>query len=291
MCRLPLVSAHLSAAAAGLDFLSDEDHRRSGFQARRVAMSRVGHVWAAMSRERRIAAIAAIALLVTMFLPWYGLQSLNRKTGVIHSHDINAFGDVSFVEAAVFLVAAGVLVLLFARAEGREFNMPGGDGTIVALAGAWAGLLIFYRVFDRPGGDGYPVGIQWGFFLAFVAAGSLAYAGWRMRAVERPAMPVRRRRPRPEESPPGPPEGGRGPVAAHPAGEEPSRRPQETAETAETAPIGVAASRGDGERAAPPARPAQPRPRPRRPRYPPAPGESAGEQLSFEDPPPPGEDR
>ena len=38
----------------------------------------------------------------------------------------------------MFLVAAGVLVLLFARAEGREFNMPGGDGTIVALAGGWA---------------------------------------------------------------------------------------------------------------------------------------------------------
>src|SRR3954454_20324477 len=150
-------------------------------------LGRIKSGWRAMAPEQRLASAAALGLLVTMFLPWYGLQSLNRKTGVIHSHDINAFGDVSFVEAAVFLVAAGVLVLLFARAEGREFNMPGGDGTVVALAGAWAGVLIFYRVFDRPGGNGYPVGIQWGFFLAFVAAGSLAYAGWRMRAVERPA--------------------------------------------------------------------------------------------------------
>ena len=235
-------------------------------------MTRLSHVWAAMSRERRIAAIAAIALLVTMFLPWYGLQSLNRKTGVIHSHDINAFGDVSFVEAAVFLVAAGVLVLLFARAEGREFNMPGGDGTIVALAGAWAGVLIFYRVFDRPGGNGYPVGIQWGFFLAFVAAGSLTYAGWRMRAVERPTMPVRRRRPPPEEGPP--------PGYDAPGEALAPRRPA----TAETAPIGVAASRGRAEEAAPPEPPAPTRRR--RPRFPPAPDESAGEQLSFEDPPP-----
>jgi hypothetical protein len=268
-------------------------------------MTRLSHAWAAMSRERRIAAVAALALLVTMFLPWYGLQSLNRKTGVIHSHDINAFGDVSFVEAAVFLVAAGVLVLLFARAEGREFNMPGGDGTIVALAGGWAGLLIFYRVFDRPDGNGYPVGVQWGFFLAFVAAGSLAYAGWRMRAGERPAPPVRRRRARPgapgedhgferddegapgsfEEGPPPEHESATAPAGARAGGEE-DRRTATPEPSEETAPVGIAASR---RAPAPPPAPAEPEPeseptRRRRPRYPPAPG--GPEQLSFEDPPP-----
>ena len=122
----------------------------------------------------------------------------------ISSHNINAFGDVSFVEAAVFLVAAGVIAMLFARAEGREFHLPGGDGTIVMVAGGWAALLIFYRVFSRPAGNGYPVGIEWGFFLAFVAAGALVYAGWRMRAVERPEPPASAARdPRRPCGPPG----------------------------------------------------------------------------------------
>jgi hypothetical protein len=250
-------------------------------------MTRLSHAWAAMSRDQRIAAISAVGLLVTMFLPWYGLQSLNPKTRAIYSHNINAFGDVSFVEAAVFLVAAGVLVLLFARAEGRDFNMPGGDGTIVALAGGWAVVLIFYRVFDRPGGHGYPVGIQWGFFLAFVAAGSLAYAGWRMRAAERPAMPVRRPRPRPrpeepafDTSPeqPDAPASGRDPVPAQPA---PAPR-RSGPPTDETAPIGVA-SGGAGTLPPAPAG-APPQPRRRRPRYPPAPDEP--EQLSFDEEPP-----
>src|SRR5271165_1049716 len=132
-------------------------------------MTRLAHAWRAMEAEQRLAAVAALSLLVTMFFPWYSLQSLDRKTGVLYSHSISAFGDVSFVEAAIFLVAAGVLGMLFARAEGRKFQLPGGDGTIVMLAGAWAALLIFYRVFDRPSGGGYPVGIEWGFFLAFVA--------------------------------------------------------------------------------------------------------------------------
>ncbi len=151
-------------------------------------MKRLTGAWHAMDSHQRPAVIAALCLLVTMFLPWYGLQSVNKKTGAIESKTISAFGDVSFVEAAIFLVAVGVIVMLIARAEGREFHLPGGDGTIVMLAGGWAALLIFYRVFDRPPGDGNPVGIEWGFFLAFVAAGALTYTGWRMRGAGPPGI-------------------------------------------------------------------------------------------------------
>lgn len=157
-------------------------------------MTRVTRAWGALEPEQRLAGIAAVALLVTMFFPWYQLQSLNSKTGTINSRSISAFGDVSFVEAAVFLVAAGVIALLFARGERRQFHLPGSDGTIVMIAGGWAALLIFYRVFDRPSGHGYPVGIQWGFFLAFVAAGVLTYAGWRMHATSTPEPPLLRER-------------------------------------------------------------------------------------------------
>jgi hypothetical protein len=182
-------------------------------------MTRAMSDWRAMEPEQRLAAIASLALLVTMFLPWYSLQSLNRKVATISTHSISAFGDVSFVEAAVFLVAAGVLAMLFARAEGRTFHLPGSDGTITMIAGGWAALLIFYRVFDRPSGGGYPVGIQWGFFLAFVAAGVLTYAGWRMRAAYRPEPPLTRtRRPRrppaPMSTPPPAPPASRAPRAA-----------------------------------------------------------------------------
>jgi hypothetical protein len=160
----------------------------------RTRMTRMTRAWGALAPEQRIATGAALALLVTMFLPWYDLQSLDRKSGAINSHSISAFGDVSFVEAAVFLVAAGVIALMFARAERRDFHMPGSDGAVVMAAGAWAALLIFYRVFSRPDGHGYPVGIEWGFFLAFVAAGTLGYAGWRMRAASMPEMPLMRPR-------------------------------------------------------------------------------------------------
>jgi hypothetical protein len=224
-------------------------------------MTRISRAWGALAPEQRIAAIAAVALLVTMFLPWYELQSLNPKTKAIDARSISAFGDVSFVEAAVFLVAAGVIALLFARAERRDFHMPGSDGAVVMGAGGWAALLIFYRVFSRPAGHGYPVGIQWGFFLAFVAAGALTYAGWRMRATSAPEPPLMRQRAR----------------RRPPADEDITRKRPPSDEDITV----VAPSPQRVERAAPVAA----RPAPRRPRYPPAPSG----QLSFEDQPPPEE--
>ena len=249
-------------------------------------MTRLAHAWAAMSREQRLAAIAALALLVTMFLPWYGLQSLNRKTDAIYSHNINAFGDVSFVEAAVFLVAAGVLALLFARAEGRDFNMPGGDGTIVAIAGRLGGaadLLPRLRPARRATATR---SASSGASSSRSSPPGLAYAGWRMRAGERPAMPLRRRRPRPEE----PAFDGPGRTRAarrHPRSGACPGRPAEPAEPAESPSRADRTSPPGGARAGRPARrrgPRAPRRSPaRRPRYPP--GRARREQLSFEDPP------
>jgi hypothetical protein len=262
-------------------------------------MTRISRAWGALAPEQRIAAIAALALLITMFLPWYDLQSLNRKSGVINSHSISAFGDVSFVEAAVFLVAAGVIALLFARAERRDFHLPGSDGAVVMVAGGWATLLIFYRVFSRPAGHGYPVGIQWGFFLAFVAAGVLTYGGLRMRVSSAPEPPLvrpRNRRPPPLE--------GENLTVVAPAPPRPERAIPVPARATQLPPPATSAAQGEHAPAgtptppspiptpsyAPTSAPSAPTPSPtaprsparKRPRFPPAPSD----QLSFEDPPP-----
>jgi hypothetical protein len=160
---------------------------------------RLRAAYSALDGDKRFAAAAAVGLLLAMFLPWYEKSVVIPGTRSFAHDTISAFGAVSFVEAAIFLVAAGVIVLLLARAEERAFHLPGGDGTVILAAGIWAALLLFYRVFDRPNisGEGGTVGIQWGFFVAFVAAGALAVAGERIRAAGRPEPPVRRRQPDP----------------------------------------------------------------------------------------------
>jgi hypothetical protein len=123
-----------------------------------------------LNTEQRVAAAAAILLIVS------------------------TFGPFSFVEAGELLLAFGVLALLFARAEGRRFHLPFGDGTAIAAAGVWAGALIVARLFDRPLGQN---------LLALACAAILFLAGARERA-KRPAddlppehetPPMRRRRP------------------------------------------------------------------------------------------------
>ncbi len=177
---------------------------RGGAAARR-ATGRLGEAWRGLDGDRRLAAGAAVALAVTLFLPWY--QQTGIAGGRAVDQAVSAFGVFGFVEGAILLVAAAVLLLLFARAEGRAFHLPGGDGAVICAAGGWAVVLLVWRLFDRPGPSGVQTGVEWGFVFAFAAAGLLAYAGLRIRAAHRPEPPLpvaRERRPAPATPAPAP---------------------------------------------------------------------------------------
>ncbi len=141
--------------------------------------------------EQRMAAIAAIVLILSMALPWYQRTvDPGSRTGLV-SKSLSAFAVFTFVEAAVLLVAGGVLFLIWARSEGKGFHLPGGDGLVISLAGGWALVLLIWRVFDRPGDEvpGVVVGVTWGFIVALAAAAALVAAGARVRAAHRPEPP------------------------------------------------------------------------------------------------------
>jgi hypothetical protein len=229
------------------------------------AVRRLRNAWRAMDRERHLAALAALGLFVSMFLHWYSKTDTVVVRGAPKptQTSLTAFQAFSFVEAAVLLVSAGVLALLFSRAEGHSFHLPGGDGTIVMLAGGWAALLIFYRLLDKPGLQGNQrvsatVGVEWGIFVALLVALGLVYAGRRMRSSERPEAPLRSSR--------------RGPPQRDRDTDRSARRPPPESGVTAVVPA--------------PARPGRSAPVPAdrragRPRHPPAPGG----QMSFEDRP------
>jgi hypothetical protein len=160
--------------------------------------SRLPRAIRALAPEQRIAGGAALALWISMFLPWYGKSVTETVKNSLRAagYDLSAFGAFSFVEAAVLLVASAVLALLFARAERRAFHLPGGDGLVILAGGIWVSVLIFYRMLDKPGTTGNDrlsttVGLQWGIFFALAASISLAYAGARVRAAHRPEPALR----------------------------------------------------------------------------------------------------
>jgi len=116
---------------------------------------------------------------------------------------VSTFGPFSFVEAAEILIALGVLALLRARALGKRFHLPFGDGTVIAAAGIWAAGLILVRLFDRPLGQN---------LLALGCAAIVVLAGLRERAKRPPddvppehrTPPVRTREARPRRRPQAP---------------------------------------------------------------------------------------
>lgn len=152
------------------------------------------------------AGVTAVALVLCMLLPWYRESYPNREGGAVAKDNLTALGAFSWVEAAVLVVAAAVIYLLYARYQRRGFHLPGGDGMAVTVAGFWCLFLLVWRLFDRPDVEQGSVGIQWGIFVTMAVAGALAAAGQRMRAEHRPEppnpaedptweMPERQRRP------------------------------------------------------------------------------------------------
>jgi hypothetical protein len=264
----------------------------------RRAVSRVAHAWRVLGREQRWAAMAAIGLFVSMLLPWYSktvVESARAGQSKLPTSQwsLSAFQAFSFVEAAVLLVSAGVLAMLFARAEGRDFHLPGGDGAIVTVAGGWAALLIFYRLLDKPSLQGTQritatVGVEWGIFIALLVALAMAYVGGRIRAAERGQPPLSRPRERARSSADGPnddPDGAETVIRPGHDDDRPERSQAGESERRAVATTPVAARSRPAPRAdSTPTRASEP-PTPRgRPRFPPAPS-GPSQQMSFEDSP------
>ncbi|MGH2890449.1 MAG: hypothetical protein ACRDNJ_12570, partial [Solirubrobacteraceae bacterium] len=169
---------------------------RGGDGVRRVGSgsARVARAWRVLPPERRLAAVAALGLFLTLFLNWYqetviasggtATSAADGAPAALRSLTVSLTGwqAFSFVEAAVLLVAAAVLTLLFARADGRAFHVPGGDGGVITAAGVWTCVLVVWRIFDKEGTTGHgqyatTSGIEWGIFVALAFAALLAYAG------------------------------------------------------------------------------------------------------------------
>jgi hypothetical protein len=164
----------------------------------RSLAGRIVHAWRELQPERRLAAAAALGLFVTLFLPWY--QETVITTGVgskfaLPSASLTGWAAFSFVEAAVLVVAVAVLILLFVRAEGRAFHVPGSDGGVIFAAGLWTTALILWRMFDKSSTTGHgqyvtTSGIEWGIFIALGIAALLAYAGSRIKLAHEPEPPL-----------------------------------------------------------------------------------------------------
>jgi hypothetical protein len=155
-------------------------------------------------RADLIAGIAGVILLVSMFLPWFGLseaaeQALQEAEEVterfqgepLDEPDVteNAWQAFTFVDWILLIAALGGIragVAAVARQGGRS---PIGATAVTAGLGAVAALLILYRVINPIG----EAGREYGIFIGLIAAIGIAAGGWLSLEQSERASPRERR--------------------------------------------------------------------------------------------------
>jgi hypothetical protein len=137
---------------------------------------RAGIAWTAraLNADQRLAALGALGLVASMFLPWWR----NPFPPELSYWAVNRF---TFIELALVLVAGSVLAMLYGRAHGHGFHLPLSDATLAAGAGIWSCVLVLARIADPPSRGGVDYGLRWGFLVALLSGAVLAYAGVRGR--------------------------------------------------------------------------------------------------------------
>jgi hypothetical protein len=121
-----------------------------------------------------IAALSGVALLVSLFLPWYGGGAEGDATG---------WEALAAVDVALGLVAAFGVSVLAVTASQRVPAVPIALSAIVALVGLIGVVLVLIRLVNLPGGfDGREVGVWLGLLAAIgiVAGAGLAMGDERL---------------------------------------------------------------------------------------------------------------
>jgi hypothetical protein len=136
-----------------------------------------------------IAGVGGIVLLISLWLPWYGV-SLDVG-GFSASESASGWEVLSLIDIILFLCAIVAIAVVGAKAAGAlPPDVPG--ALVLFAAGALAFLLCVFRLIDIPAPGDIPdevdLGRKIGVFLAVIASGAIGYAGWRANA-EQPGGP------------------------------------------------------------------------------------------------------
>lgn len=136
-----------------------------------------------LRRSELVGAIAAVILILSLFLPWFDLQAENvvrdqPEDWVCGTGNLSCSGWETFPILRWLLIAAAAapLILTYLVVSGTETSYPRGEFT--AVVGMAAIVLIGYNGFvDKPSASDIGVGFDYGYFMALLAAVAILAAG------------------------------------------------------------------------------------------------------------------
>jgi len=126
-----------------------------------------------LSQGQLITAVAAIALFIISFLPWFGTAQIIGPAGGSIGGNRNMWEFENPLDVYLLIVILVALVPAVSAFAGGGGDFPLAPFATALLAGVGT-LLIFYQLFDH--GDGYSVKI--GVILALVACAGITVGGY-----------------------------------------------------------------------------------------------------------------
>jgi hypothetical protein len=134
-----------------------------------------------LSRLRRgdvVAGLGGVALLIVMFLDWYGAGGNATFQGqdIKISLGLNAWEAFSITDLILALTAVSGIALAVVTASRRSPALPVALSVITSALGALATLLVFYRILNQPGPNQF-FDVKLGAFLGFLSVLAIAVGG------------------------------------------------------------------------------------------------------------------
>jgi hypothetical protein len=126
-----------------------------------------------------IAAISGIALLVSLFLPWYRTDDTGTSSG---------FESLAILDIVLALIAAAGVALFLITATQRLPAVPVAFSVFVCLGGLLGVVLVLIRVVDLPDDASAR---EWGLWLGLAGAIGIAAGSLVAMRDERPSRPGR----------------------------------------------------------------------------------------------------
>jgi hypothetical protein len=132
-------------------------------------------------RFEQLAALGIVVCLAGLPLPWYRVRFDSNLT----QSGLAGFG---FGQGALLITLAAAGFLIFRTVTGRRPPLPLHVGTLLAVAGGWAAVIVAILSFDRPSttiqGLRIDYGLSYGAIVSFAGAITLLVAGVRHRSIE-----------------------------------------------------------------------------------------------------------
>lgn len=133
----------------------------------------------------RYAAIGGVILFASLFMHWYGYDTVVKGVGVEIAE--TGWSATDFLRFLVALVAIAAVALPAARLLGREVHLPFAPGAVLAPAGGLTALLILWRIVSPPGKAD---SIEFGIFVSLVGAILIAVGSYQTLQEQGTSLPA-----------------------------------------------------------------------------------------------------